>query len=79
MALALQHDSRVIFERFVRGQEVECAVRGNDDVASTLPGFTDISMYPKLMLAAGESYAGLLDSLIALALERAAKSHGDGE
>ena len=47
--------------------------------ANTLPGFTDISMYPKLMLAAGESYAGLLDSLIALALERAAKSHGDGE
>ena len=155
VALALQHDSRVIFERFVRGQEVECAVRGNDDVASTLPGevlasdefytyddkyisgtsrvaipahlseeklrevqetavrayralgcrgltrvdffveegtgqvlvneantmpgFTDISMYPKLMLAAGESYAGLLDRLIALALERAAKSHGDGE
>lgn len=155
VALALQHDSRVIFERFVRGQEVECAVRGNDNVASTLPGevlasdefytyddkyisgtsrvaiparlseekqrevqalavrayralgcrgltrvdffveegsgrvlvneantlpgFTDISMYPKLMLAAGESYAGLLDSLIALALERTAKPHGEGK
>ena len=155
VALALQHDSRVIFERFVRGQEVECAVRGNDNVtstlpgevlasdefytyddkyisgtsrvaipahlseekqrevqalavrayralgcrgltrvdffveegsgrvlvneANTLPGFTDISMYPKLMLAAGESYAGLLDSLIALALERTAKPHGEGK
>ena len=152
VALALRHDSRIVFERFVRGQEVECAVRGNDNAASTLPGevlasdefytyddkyisgtsrvaiparlseekqrevqalavrayralgcrgltrvdffveegsgqvlvneantmpgFTDISMYPKLMLAAGESYAGLLDSLIALALEKAAKPHG---
>ncbi len=143
--LALSHDSRVVFERFVRGQEVECAVRGNDAPVSTLPGeilasdefytyddkyisgtsrvaiparlspqkleevremavrayralacrglarvdffveadtqrvlvnevntmpgFTSISMYPKLMLSAGETYAGLLDSLIALALE----------
>lgn len=151
VALALRHDSRVVFERFVRGQEVECAVRGNDEAVSTLPGevlasddfytyddkyisgtsrvaiparltpekreevralavrayralgcrgltrvdffveegtgralvneantmpgFTDISMYPKLMLAAGESYAGLLDSLIDLALERAARAH----
>ena len=155
VTLALRHDSRIVFERFVRGQEVECAVRGNDSAASTLPGevlasdefytyddkyisgtsrvaiparlsekkqrevqalavrayralgcrgltrvdffveegsgqvlvneantmpgFTDISMYPKLMLAAGESYAGLLDSLIALALEKAAKPHGKAE
>lgn len=144
--LALRHDTRVVFERFVRGQEVECAVRGNDAPASTLPGeilasdefytyddkyvsgtsrveiparlspqkleevramavrayralncrglarvdffveagtgqvlvnevntlpgFTAISMYPKLMLAAGETYSGLLDSLIALAVEQ---------
>ena len=150
--LALRHDSRVVFERFVRGQEVECAVRGNDAPASTLPGeilasdefytyedkyvsgtsrvliparlspqkleevramavrayralacqglarvdffveagsgqvlvnevntlpgFTSISMYPKLMLAAGETYSGLLDSLIALALERKGASDG---
>ncbi len=143
--LALAHDSRVVFERFVDGQEVECAVRGNEDVTGTLPGeilasaefytyddkyvsgtsrtaiparlsrekleevraaavrayralccrglarvdffvekgtgrvllneintmpgFTDISMYPKLMMDAGDSYASLLDSLIALALE----------
>ncbi len=143
--LALRHDSRVVLERFVRGQEVECAVRGNGDVHSTrpgeilasaefytyddkyvsgtsrtaipahlpadvldkvartaerayrvlccrglarvdffieegtgrillneintMPGFTSISMYPKLMIDAGESYAQLLDSLIALALE----------
>ena len=42
---------------------------------NTLPGFTSISMYPKLMIAAGDTYPGLLDSLIALALERAAR-HG---
>ena len=42
---------------------------------NTLPGFTSISMYPKLMLAAGETYPGLLDSLITLALERAGGIH----
>lgn len=149
--LALQHDSRVVFERFVRGQEVECAVRGDDDPASTLPGeilasdefytyddkyisgtsrvaiparlspqkleevramavrayralgcrglsrvdffveagtervlvnevntmpgFTAISMYPKLMLAAGETYPQLVDSLIGLALEGRGERH----
>ena len=143
--LALQHDGRVVFERFVEGQEVECAVRGNARVHSTLPGeilasaefytyddkyvsgtsrtaipahlgpdklqevariaekayralccrglarvdffvekgtgrvllneintmpgFTDISMYPKLMMDAGDTYASLLDSLIRLAVE----------
>ena len=34
--LALQHDSRVVFERFVQGQEVECAVRGNDEVSGKM-------------------------------------------
>lgn len=144
--LALQHDDRVLFERFVDGQEVECAVRGNEAVTSTLPGeilaskdfydyedkyvagtsrtaipallspeklaevqstavrayralcckglsrvdffvergtgkvllneintlpgFTDISMYPKLMMDAGDTYASLLNSLIALAIQR---------
>ncbi len=141
---ALMHDSRILFERFVDGQEVECAVRGNDVVTSTLPGeiiaskdfydfedkyikgtskaqfpallsedklievqkkavkayralcckglarvdffvergtgkvllneintlpgFTDISMYAKMMIASGDTYTSLLDSLIALAL-----------
>ena len=36
---------------------------------NTIPGFTEISMYPKLFVAAGFSYAGLLDRLIELALE----------
>ena len=144
--LALAHDSRIVFERFVRGQEVECAVSGNEELTAvgpgeilasqefytyddkyiagtsrvaipahlseeklaevrriakrayralcctglarvdffveegtgrvllneinTLPGFTDISMYPKLMIDAGMSYGELLDRLIRLAFER---------
>ncbi len=38
---------------------------------NTLPGFTSISMYPKLWAASGVPYPELLDRLIALALERA--------
>ncbi len=37
---------------------------------NTLPGFTSISMYPKLWQASGISYRKLIDRLIALALER---------
>jgi D-alanine-D-alanine ligase len=37
---------------------------------NTLPGFTSISMYPKLWEASGLPYAELLDRLIGLALER---------
>lgn len=150
--LALLHDDRVLFERFVDAQEVECAVCGNRAVVSTLPGeilaskefydyedkylagasrvaipallpeeklrevqaaavrayktlcctglaradffvergtgkvllneintlpgFTDISMYPKLMMDTGLTYAALLDRLIALALERKEAAHG---
>jgi len=37
---------------------------------NTIPGFTSISMYPKLWEASGLPYAQLLDRLIALALER---------
>lgn len=142
--LALQHDSRIVYERFVEGQEVECAVFGNDHPVSTLPGeilasadfydyedkylsgtsqtvipahlsaekleevrtmavkaysalcckglsrvdffvekgtgkvllneintlpgFTSISMYPKLMMHEGRSYSGLIADLIQLAL-----------
>jgi D-alanine-D-alanine ligase len=36
---------------------------------NTLPGFTNISMYPKLWDASGLPYAELLDSLIELAQE----------
>ena len=37
---------------------------------NTIPGFTQISMYPKLWEASGLPYPALLDRLIALALER---------
>ncbi|MDR3678279.1 MAG: D-alanine--D-alanine ligase [Acidobacteriota bacterium] len=37
---------------------------------NTIPGFTSISMYPKLWEASGVSYPELLDRLIELALER---------
>ena len=40
---------------------------------NTIPGFTTISMYPKLWMASGLDYAALLDRLIQLALERHAE------
>ena len=144
LELALRYDRKVLVEEFIDGQEVECAVMGNDtpiasvcgeidpganfydyeakyvtdtsslyipariddDVAelvreqavkiysaldccglsrvdffvkkdgevvfneiNTIPGFTSISMYPKLFEASGISYSGIIDNLLALALE----------
>ena len=37
---------------------------------NTIPGFTSISMYPKLWEASGVEYSDLIDKLIQLALER---------
>lgn len=37
---------------------------------NTIPGFTSISMYPRLWEASGISYAELIDKLIQLAIER---------
>ncbi len=37
---------------------------------NTIPGFTPISMYPKLWIASGVSYSELIDELVRLALER---------
>jgi D-alanine-D-alanine ligase len=42
---------------------------------NTMPGFTSISMYPKLWQASGLSYSRLLEKLIELAIER----HTDDE
>lgn len=144
LELAFEHDKKVIVEETVVGQEVECAVIGNDfptashtgeivscdgfydydskyvnntsklytpariteeqeekvrktavkaysaigctglsrvdffvtenDVIlneiNTLPGFTSISMYPKLMQNTGMTYSELLDKLIALAFDK---------
>lgn len=37
---------------------------------NTMPGFTPISMYPKLWIASGLSYGDLIDELVRLAIER---------
>jgi len=37
---------------------------------NTLPGFTNISMYPKLWMEAGVSYPDLIDRLLTLAMQR---------
>lgn len=146
LELAFVHDDRVLFEEFIDGFEVECAVLGNDTVMTgvvgqivpanefydynakydnaasvlnipaavseevreavagqavrtfkalggsgfsrvdffvrksdekimfneinTIPGFTSISMYPKMIEAAGISYADLCDKLIELAISK---------
>ena len=38
---------------------------------NTIPGFTEVSMYPRLWEASGLSYADLVDRLVSLALDRA--------
>lgn len=43
---------------------------------NTIPGFTNISMYPKLWEASGLSQTELLDKLISLALKRHQKEQG---
>lgn len=52
---------------------VDFFVRGGSEVLlnelNTIPGFTSISMYPKLWEAAGVSYSDLLDRLITLSFE----------
>jgi len=40
---------------------------------NTIPGFTPISMYPKLWIASGLSYRDLIDELVRLALDRHAR------
>jgi D-alanine-D-alanine ligase len=37
---------------------------------NTMPGFTSISMYPKLWAASGLSYPELIERLVKLGLER---------
>jgi D-alanine-D-alanine ligase len=37
---------------------------------NTIPGFTEISMYPKLWEASGLAYPDLIERLIELAVER---------
>ncbi len=59
---------------------VDMFLRGEDEVVlneiNTIPGFTRISMYPKLWAASGISYTELIDRLIQLALERHKEESG---
>ena len=56
---------------------VDFFLRPNGEVLvneiNTIPGFTKISMYPKMWEASGLRYPRLIDRLISLALERARK------
>lgn len=45
---------------------------------NTMPGFTSISMYPKLWEATGIAYSELIDTLIELAFERFNSKHFEG-
>ena len=61
---------------------IECAgmarvdffLRGDDELwlneINTIPGFTSISMYPKLWDASGLGYSQLVERLLELAVER---------
>ncbi len=53
---------------------VDCFLRADGvfvvNELNTIPGFTPISMYPKLWEASGVGYSALLDRLIELAMER---------
>jgi len=42
---------------------------------NTIPGFTDVSMYPSLWKASGLSYSELIDTLIQLAIEKHSESN----
>ena len=70
-ALALRSYRVLCCEGMAR---VDFFLRDNGEVLvneiNTIPGFTQISMYPKMWQASGLSYSGLIDRLIKLALER---------
>ena len=51
----------------------EGAGRAYLNEVNTMPGFTPISMYPKLWAASGLDYPALIDELVRLALERHAR------
>lgn len=59
---------------------VDFFLRNGDEIIvneiNTIPGFTRISMYPKLWEATGISYSELIDKLIELAIERFEREKG---
>ncbi len=38
LALAQQYDTKILLETDIQGREIECAVLGNDDIQTSLPG-----------------------------------------
>ncbi len=70
-ALALQAFKALCCEGMAR---VDFFLKNNGSLVvneiNTIPGFTKISMYPKLWEASGISYAELIDKLIQLAIDR---------
>jgi D-alanine-D-alanine ligase len=58
---------------------VDFLLRGDDELyvneINTHPGFTDISMYPRLWGLSGVPLPDLVDRLVAIALERHADRH----
>ena len=62
MALGCRGLSRVDFFVTFEGNRVVF------NEINTLPGFTSISMYPKLMMHTGMTYAELIDRLVASAM-----------
>jgi D-alanine-D-alanine ligase len=57
-----------LLDKDTSGEENEEAIYVSE--INTIPGFTSISMYPKLWEASGLAYPALVDRLIELALER---------
>ena len=59
---------------------VDCFLKDNGTVIinelNTIPGFTSISMYPRLWEASGIPYSNLIDRLIQLALDRFSREQG---
>jgi D-alanine-D-alanine ligase len=70
-ALAIKVFATLACEGLAR---VDFFLKPNGDVVvneiNTMPGFTSISMYPRLWEASGIAYAELIDRLIQLAIER---------
>ncbi len=82
----LEATVRAVQDLAVRAYQVLCCegmarvdlfLKGQDELyvneINTIPGFTRISMYPKLWEASGISYTELIDRLIQLALDRHGK------
>ena len=59
---------------------VDFFLKNDDEIIvneiNTIPGFTRISMYPKLWEASGLSYSELIDKLIGLAIEKFGREKG---